>query len=456
MIAPHFRSHLFQVVGRPTAPHVEIVNQQALHELLDIIDCEPSKMGTLVQLRAPHAGYGKSHLLCRANQLLSSRHQIISLQSPDGRHFDAISILENILTQLTLSLPAGAGLTGLDVFARKLLAAGLEPLIRSGEVPCEDRDLALLSLIQRPLEIFDFHHPAAATAHWTQNHFALIRSRMATEISDSLSISIRHSAFWLDTLFRYASAPIDDPMRVSDLFKESLESSVHASLERLLALLHLMTQWQRVVILVDELEGLSAHPSAALRLASLLTSIRHGAERVDIVLSLNEDIWQNAFAPQLSEGLRDRLTEKLIILQPLNKREALALLKSRYPDADAHDLAQLNLPPEIHARGLLSAAASQPASMPIPPVVIPSAVVTPEVIATSRITPTQPLIPPSFENRLELPPPIHSSTDPSSSFFALEDDDFGFTPSDRMQEPIYHDRVETLLNELRRRIGNEH
>ena len=88
-------------------------------------------------------------------------------------------------------------------------------------------------------------------------------------------------------------------------------------MERLEGLLGLVTLLMRVVLIADDLEGFSTDESAALRLAAFLGSLRHSVERLDVILSLNQDIWQSAFLPRLSGGLADRLSE--IVVELLNR-----------------------------------------------------------------------------------------------------------------------------------------
>lgn len=410
MTHPSHSSHLFQILGRPTASHVAVINQQALQELNAILDRPLAEMGLCTLLLAPRAGYGKSHLLCQVQEALRRSHEFIPLHSSDGFSFDATSTLENVLSSLTRVLPGGSGITPLDLLARKFFAVGLEPLVRSGEVPCQNRDSALLALMQRPLETFDFHHPAAVTAHWTRNHFDVLCPRLTTEISQLLQLSLRETAFWTESLFHYASAPTSEPARVAILMKSVLHAEAPHHHDRLSSLLHILSQWQRVVIVVDELEGLSANPEAALRLATFLTTLRHGAERIDVILSLNDDIWENAFLPRLSDGLLDRLTETSIRLFPLTEEQALRLLQSRYPHATIDDLTQLPIDGDFYARGLLRAAAIKP-----PKKVAPAAPAAPVVEAIPSATfapttaPTVPLLPPTAEMVPESKPTLFSA-----------------------------------------------
>ena len=113
----------------------------------------------------------------------------------------------------------------------------------------------------------------------------------------------------------------------------------------------------RVVLVADDLEGFSTDETAALRLAAFLGSLRQSVERLDVILSLNQDIWESAFVPRLSGGLADRLSEVVVELDPLTEIEMVALLDSRVPglgrrvlDADRRGSAG------THARGLIRAA----------------------------------------------------------------------------------------------------
>jgi hypothetical protein len=349
-------SPLFQVFGRDTPNTVESINHTAFVHLLAILQRPLQDDGVCTLLRAPRAGYGKSHLLCRLQQSLRGTHEFVLLQAAEGNRFDAVASLENVLMQMTRALPGGAGLSALDLLARKLLAMGLEPLVRSGEVPSQDRECALLSLTKRPAETLDFHHPSAVTAHWVRDHFEILGPRLMVELSQCLHSPMRDITFWVDVLFRYAVTPLEHPGRIVQLLSAVGDSSPTAAHDRLSILLHLLSQWQRIVLVVDELEGLSVNPEAALRLATFLATMRHGAERVDVILSVNDDIWESAFVPRLSAGLLDRLTEAFVRLSPLTEQEALSLFQGRHPSATMESIEQLQLRGDLYARAVLRAA----------------------------------------------------------------------------------------------------
>ena len=365
-------SHLFQLFGREPEKHVESINRDALEKMIGLLQLPVDAAGRCILLRAPRAGYGKSHLLSRVQSQLGSTHEFILLQPTDGYRVDASAALNDVLSKLTRALPAGAGLTVLDLLARKIFALGLEPLVRSGEVPCQDRETALTALQNRPVETFDFHHHTAVTAHWARDHFEILGPRLVVEIAQLIAAPLREVGFWVDVLFRYAVTPIDQPGRSGMLMAAVVDASAAAPMnERLATLLKMLTQWQRVILVADELEGMSANAEAALRFAAFVTNLRHGAERVDLIISVNDDVWESAFVPRLSGGLQDRLSEAVVRLDPLTPEQARELLQSRDPLANSEQDFDFSNQGPLYSRLVLRTAAQtwQPREEEIAPVV---------------------------------------------------------------------------------------
>jgi hypothetical protein len=237
-------------------------------------------------------------------------------------------------------------------------------------------------------------------------------------------------------MFRFAATPAENPTRL-----RALTDAIHYGnpgeavlMERLEALLGMLTQLMRVVLVADELEGFSTDESAALKLAAFLGSLRQSVERLDVILSLNQDIWENAFMPRLSGGLADRLSEVVVELEPLTEAEMVELLESRVPGLGSQVLSRINHKEAgNHARGLIRAAglawlrASATDSRPSPAPATPKAAVinTPAIEETTPPSipeePTPVIEPPAA------PPPLESTSDP--------------------------DRVDDLLRQFRERYG---
>jgi hypothetical protein len=316
----------FESLGHDPAPRAAAVNADPGLLLERALRVPLDAPGRGIALMAPRAGFGKSHLLETLRRSLAGSHDFLPLRPLDGRHVDAGAAVEDALRCLTRTLPASGGLTHLDLHARHLFASGLEPLVVSGEVPCQDREAAANALRQRPVETFDFHHPQAVTAHWTRENFEVLGPRLSLEISRLSGSSLNQSAFWIASLFQYAIVSPENPGRIGRLFQTAAKG---ADAERFGTLLAVLSRWRRMVVVADELEGLYGDSEGARKVGGFLGTIRQEAPHADVILSVNRDIWESAFMPALSDGLRDRLSELVVRLAPLGDEEVLALLEAR-------------------------------------------------------------------------------------------------------------------------------
>lgn len=345
----------FENFGQSGAPHASGVNSSAVEKLEQILRAPIEMSGRGILLRAPRAGYGKTHILEQVRQRLSHGHEFIPLRPLDGSKVDPRAAIEDALRRLTRQLPAGGGLTVLDLHARHLLAHGLQPLVLSGEVPCQDRETAVEALRQRPVETFDFHHPQAVTAHWTRENFEVLGPRLSLEVSKTTGCSLNQVAFWMAALFRFSVAAPEHPGRAGLLMQKAVEG---ADAERFGTLLALLSRFHRVALVVDDLEGVHGDSDGARRVAGFLATVRQEAPRVDLVVSVNDDVWDSAFVSALSGGLLDRLSEVTIRLDGLSDEAIISLLNSR-PNVDGRALlSQLRLSPsDRYARRVLRLAA---------------------------------------------------------------------------------------------------
>lgn len=475
MANDHPFQNLFETLGRIPTAHAESVNRQASEILSDILTVPLGKAGRCIMLRAPRAGHGKTHLLSRIQHRLGGVHEFIPLHAAFGCKIDASTVTEDTLRRLVRQLPASGGLTALDLMARRLFASALQPLVTSGEVPSEDREGALASLRNRPIETFDFHHPNAMTAHWAKANFELLSQRLSYELAQQSGLPVREIDFWVGVLFRYSSAPLENPNRVR-LLTESLQHGVGLEMDRLEALLGLLTLQTRVVLIADDLEGFSTDETAALRLAAFLGTLRQSVERVDVILSLNQDIWQSAFTPRLSGGLADRLSEVVVELEPLTEAEMAALLDSRAPGLGNQILGKIDIGKSgTHARGLIRAAgmawlkataADSPAathvSQPPGPLPVKELPVSP---AAPAIPPVIPILAPVFEAAPEpeaaiyhCPPPLppeetapveKAPAEPASSALkSTTPADYSFVPPPKQEKNTAIDPDFSPLDEI--------
>jgi hypothetical protein len=398
---------LFESLGRLPDSHVDSINQPAYHALLDSLAVPLDHAGRCLLLRAPRAGYGKTHLLSRLQHHLSASHEFVPLYPAAGSRVDAASVTDDVLRRFGSPLPAGGGLCGLDVAGRRLFALALQPLVISGEIPCLDREGALSSLRDRPVETFDFHHPNAVTAQWIRDNFELLGPRLAQELANLTGLSPHAAGFWVDALFRFAVTPVEAPGRIDALAQTALSASPGdgAAMERLAALLTLLSLLTRVVLVADDLEVFSADETAALRLAAFICALRQSAERTEVILSLNRDVWDSAFVPRLSSGLLDRLSEVVIELEPLTEAQMVAILDSRAPGFGARVLESMRGDGlEPYARGLLRAAGAAW----LRALRQPSAPVVAEPPAPEPPPPAAPQPPPAIPTMEAMPPAASS------------------------------------------------
>ncbi|MEN8695139.1 MAG: hypothetical protein ACN4GG_04010 [Akkermansiaceae bacterium] len=346
----------FESFGIPRGPLVEKVHQEQFETLSSLLE---DGEGPLISLRAPRAGYGKTMLLSRLQQSRQAQTVFIPVRLADGCRVEGEMILEEILTQMSEVLPEGGGLTRLDLCIRKLFAQGLVPMVHSGEVPCQDREGALRSLRDRPAEAFDFHDEGAMIAQWSRKQFALLGPRLSSVLSKSNGATCRDTSYWTDLFFNYATRVPEDVSRTSDLMETvfGLQSRFRRGarfIEGLSVLINLITVVEPMVMVLDEVEGLSSDPDSALRVASCLTSLSEAAPRLSVVLSINDDIWDSAFAPRLPLGLKDRLEDIVVRLDSLSVEDARALVTVRAGDEAAKVLQHLDLENgELYPRDVL-------------------------------------------------------------------------------------------------------
>ncbi len=446
---------LFETLGRPPATHAESVNRQAFEVLSDILSVPLEKSGRCILLRAPRAGHGKTHLLSRIQHQLGATCEFIPLRAAFGCRIDAATVMDDTLRRLSRQLPASGGLTALDLVIRRLFASALQPLVAAGEVPSLDRDGALAALRARPVETFDFHHPHAVTAHWASENFEVLGQRLSLELARRADLPVADVAFWVDALFHFASAPVEKAGRVRKLV-ENAHAGAGETMGRLEGLLGLLTLLMRVVLVADDLEGFSTDETAAHRLAAFLGSLRQSVERLDVVLSLNQDIWQRAFLPRLSGGLADRLSEVVVELEPLTEAEMTALLDSRVPGLGGQMLGRIDVSSAgTHARGLIRAAglawlkATATDSTPAAPVV---PVAAPPPVEPIPVAEPSPLPGPSAASEPVLERPIALAA-------AQDERETPLEPEEQKEEPppsklANSDRVEDLLRQFRERYGH--
>lgn len=372
MQSDHPFQMLFETFGRAPLAHAESVNRAGRERLCQALSVPLSHPGACTLLRAPRAGHGKTHLLSRVMHQFVGSHEFILMKASRGYRIEPTTVLEDVVGQMLRDEPTKPQLTRMDVFTRRLLATGLQAMVETGEVPCEDRNSALQALRSDPLGTLDFGNPSAVTAQWVRDTHVVLLERLAQVLALECSAPMREVSQWLEILFQHTSA--QGGSRRHRALEEKLFADHQAeavAMNRLESLLALMCMTRRIVLIADDLEGLSGEPGAALKLSTLVLALRQSVPNLEVILSLNRDVWEAVFVPCLSEGLADRVAERLIELEPLRDGEMLELLESRAPGYGTAIIASMDkMRAGTHARGVIREAAevwlktrSQPAAL---------------------------------------------------------------------------------------------
>lgn len=322
----------FESFEGPISPLVETLHGAEFDQLKELITGDD---GVLISLRAPRAGFGKTMLLSRLREEIQTVSWIVPVELSADLRIEEKNILGRILDQLTTVLSGKKNLSGLDFCMRRLLAHALISLVESGEVPSPNRTESLRSLRERPEEVFDFQNESAAVAQWVKAQFSALSPRLVSVIGQSCGGVTGDLSHWFSALSRYAMIPIEKRVRNRNLLQEVLGkggllqtgSGSHGALT---SLLKLITATENVVLVVDEMDGLFGDSEAALRVANSLIAIRQAASRTKVIFSVNDDVWESAFARRIPLGMQDRFEDHVIRLKPLDEEGVMALLKVRH------------------------------------------------------------------------------------------------------------------------------
>ncbi|MGJ8677853.1 MAG: hypothetical protein ACSHX0_10075 [Akkermansiaceae bacterium] len=328
-------------LGEKPQVTTDCVNADALETLTKALMLKNKARGKMVLLRSPRAGFGKTHLLELVRQRISYSHEFIGLEPLAEKSLDSQCVMNTVMRSLSRRIASDDGITVLDYLSRRIFALALTPLVKSGSVPSHDRDEAITSLKDDPIGTFNFHDESAVTAQWTMSNFTLLQPKLATELSYSTKSSVRALSWWVGCLFKYSASPADQPDRNDVLFQDVFYpgASVADMHEHLVVLLKLLSLVVNPVLVLDGVDGYFGDPESALKLCAFLSSLHQSCDKLSVVVSVNSDVWETAFVPRLSSGLKDRLTDTVIDLKSLSREEAKELIHGRAGD-QAHQIVE--------------------------------------------------------------------------------------------------------------------
>ncbi len=319
---------------------------QAAHEPVSSVR---TGQGRVVLLRAPRAGYGKSHLLHRLRQGAAGDAILVPVEFDPGEKITWKPILDQVLNALHQTFSA-EGITLLDHIARRTFASVNAGMIRAGKVPCEQPETAAAAVEQRYLELFDFAKTGQPVAVWFQAHFERLLPISSGLLHQETGLMAESCTLWLRALCGYAQGGAEgDPARLSTLqwaikqptspaspapqggmqFLQAPAAGDHFSKEKLGELCRLAAATRPVVILLDHLDGFHGSTEKVLQLANFLNDWRRLSGRIRFILSVNQDLWTQTFLAALPSALEDRLTSSQITLGGISREAAGDLIQQR-------------------------------------------------------------------------------------------------------------------------------
>ncbi|HWB07416.1 MAG TPA: hypothetical protein VG796_30610 [Verrucomicrobiales bacterium] len=302
--------------------------------------------GTVVLLRAPRAGFGKSHLLARVAAELRDRAFVVPVTFDREREVQWSAVLWQILE--TFHQGRARDLSLLDLVTRRIFAILNQRMIIEKQVPCAHPKEALEALEQRFVELFDFANASQPVARWFTENFERLVPFASRATSQITGISPEASTHWLRVLCAYAQGRVDgETVRWESLRWSVLEPSGPAisqggmnlvsagstgeagARERLVEFCRLAAGVRPLVLVFDDLDLFHQLPEPVQRIAGVITELRRLLSRAVQVLSVNQDLWAQTFLKALPSAIEDRLTGNQITLGTTNRDEAAQIIRSR-------------------------------------------------------------------------------------------------------------------------------
>ena len=280
----------------------------------------------LLLLTAPRAGYGKTHLLGRLAAAADGQVVLMPLAFRLEDEIGIASVAVRGLESMARSNLPAAGWTKFRQACAGVCASLLRNLVEAGVLPCANSEQAMRVLNGDPSAIFDLHGEARLIGEWVRRHEAQLRKPLAEAAMKRVPAIPAALEAWVDALLNHALDGGLSKMAALRVLAADTANEGPVTFMRLLGL------WRPVVLLVDHLDAYYRKPEIGLRIATLLLDMAE-MDGVNVVLSLNQDVWQATFGHHLPSAMEDRLTSSQMLLRGIGAEEAAKLLALRLKDA---------------------------------------------------------------------------------------------------------------------------
>jgi len=324
--------------------------------ILEEVSFDGSGEGASVLLTAPRAGAGKSHLLARCQATTAERMIWIPFRCGPEQDLCWRHLTLELVARLAAPGPGGVA-TLLDETAwfafSRLVRSGLD----QGKVDSGNPEAARIQLDVRFREIFAPASPETRSRWFVSNAESLLASSRPAIGGDAAAF-----AEWIRWLIGFAYAKSSPGERIERL-RTRLAKASGTNLtwkSRFEVLARLASGVRPVIWVADQLDRFFADPQAARQLIAQLSEIVALVPRGLLVISANQDLWQQVFLPGVPSGLQDRLAGHEIHLAPLSSDQAEDLIAARLsaaglPEASLGNVARTSA---LTPRAILRSASS--------------------------------------------------------------------------------------------------
>ncbi len=302
--------------------------------------------GAVLLLKAPRAGFGKSHLLAQLAVRAEGTAFVVapSFEAEEEPQWSAF--LWQVLGYFHSQYEGDVRL--LDLVGRRVCALANGALLRSGKVPCPQPEEAVERLDQHYVRMFDFTDDQQPVARWFAEHFDQLLPWASGAVAEMAGISDEAASHWLRVLCAYGQAGTEpEAVRWQGLRWSVMEPSAAATQQggmtliaapeagevgakqRLLEFFRIAGLVRPLAVLLDDLDAYFQKPAAIQRLAGMVATLRQKLPRAVTVLSVNQDLWAQSFLKALPSAVEDRLTGRVMTLGGATLAEGVALLQGR-------------------------------------------------------------------------------------------------------------------------------
>ncbi|MEM6915694.1 MAG: hypothetical protein AAF491_03920, partial [Verrucomicrobiota bacterium] len=311
-------------------PGAPAIHHSTFHSIVDSVEAlvassehRPSpadRIGRILLVTAPRAGYGKTHLTARLRRHLHSSTSLVELSLDPSRPVSWPVAFSSVLRQYVHK--PGRRAPGLSLFAETghfllsqiILSHRNSGSLKPDHCPVEDDRLRT--------EFYQLFEEGSEMLQWTDQQSRELSRRADSNFLHSLGLSAHELGFWTRLVIEYSSRGESalDPLR---------GLSPGEARERMLQWLRISAFYGPNLVLVDGLDGFFESPKAGMEIAELLTGIRELVPRTITVLALNEDIWKSVFENRLPSAWLDRMAGETEKLRPISPEAAADLIRNR-------------------------------------------------------------------------------------------------------------------------------